>query len=200
VPYTHPVRPGGTEQAAPCHQRRAPEEDVACSQKQSFRQPPWKLEDAEGRPATSGTTLAPQSKKRASQSRNPPASTAGQDWKPPRSQLGAHLPRLHGRPRGAPGLQVLPLNSSSRLLGTLSKGLAASDLPAEIHHGSGTRPPSADHLALCRSTRIVLSPCNLSSRPRLRAQPNPPPPPHQAGQEQKEKRRRELSSRDADLI
>jgi hypothetical protein len=92
----------------------------------------------------------------------------------------------------------LPLNSGSRLLGTLSKGLAASDLPTEIHHGSGRRPPSADQLALCRSTRIALSPRQLSSRPRQRALPNSPAT--KAGQERKEKHRRELSRRDADLI
>jgi hypothetical protein len=81
VPYTHPVRPGGTEQAAPCRRRRAPEEDVASpkSRASGCHHGSWKMQKGA---ATSGTAPTPESKKRTSQSRNP---------HPP-------SPRLHGLP------------------------------------------------------------------------------------------------------
>jgi hypothetical protein len=50
----------------------------------------------------------------------------------------------------------------SRLLGTLSKGVVARDIPAEIHHGSGRRPPTTDNLMLCRSTGELSAPITSS--------------------------------------
>jgi hypothetical protein len=108
VPYTHSVRPGGTEQAAQCRRRRAPEEDVAGTRKQGIILLPKKQSTAEGQPLSPGTAPAPENKKRASQSRHPPAATAGQDWGLQRRQLSAHLPRRHGRSRGEPSKQILP--------------------------------------------------------------------------------------------
>jgi hypothetical protein len=76
-------------------------------------------------------------------------------------------------------------DNNNRLLGALTKGLAARGLQAKIHHGSGERSPAMAHLVLRRSTKVALSPCHLQNKAammNLTDPPLPPPRPTRSGE------------------
>jgi hypothetical protein len=166
VPYTHPVRPGGTEQAAPCRRRSAPEEDAASTQKQSFRHPPRKLRMQKGAIDVWDSTGTRETRRGLRRAAIPPP--------PPTAMAGSAPARIGDSHAASSALASLAAtagqgeyqasrscrNSRSRLLGNLIEGPCHRWLPGRdppriweevaVSGLPGAVPEHQEALSLCR--------------------------------------------------
>jgi hypothetical protein len=180
VPYTHSVRQGGMEQAAPCRRRRAPLKDAASTPQQSNRHPPRKLRKQRGTIDVQYSTSTREQEEGFAEPPSPSPPRLARTGDP--HVVGSALSSLAAT-AGQGEHQAADLaTTGSWLLGTLSKGVVVRGNPTEIHLGSGRRPPTTDCLVLCRSTRELSAPITSSQVRSLEpCQAHRPPQPARLG-------------------
>jgi hypothetical protein len=177
VPYTHSVRSGGTEQAAPCRRRRDPLEDAASTPQQSNRHPPRKLRKQRGTIDVQYSTSTREQEEGFAEPPSPSPPRPARTGDP--HEDGSAFTSLAAT-AGQGEHQAADLATTGKLAprhlieGRCRQGQPDRD-PPRIWGG---RPPTTDCLVLCQSTRELSAPITSSLvRSHEPRQANRPPQP-----------------------